>query len=132
VLTGGRLRYAAARQAGHDDGPRPGLTGPYPYLLAGCGDSHRFREEFETVYEPGELLAVAYTGGTETGRHLVRSAAGPVLLRAEADRQAITADGGDLAYVTLTLTDPAGTCCTHADRPVRVEVSGHGVLVTAE
>jgi beta-galactosidase len=93
------------------------------------GDSHRFRAEFEAVYEPGELLAIAYTGGTETGRHLLRSADGPVLLRAEADRQVITADGGDLAYVTLTLTDPAGTCCTRADRPVRVEVTGQGVLL---
>ena len=94
-----------------------------------AGESHRFRAEFETVYEPGELLAVAYAGGTETGRDLLRSAAGPVLLRAEADRQAISADGGDLAYVTLTLADQAGTCCTHADRPVRVEVSGQGVLL---
>ena len=93
------------------------------------GDSHRFRAEFETLYEPGELLAVAYAGGTETGRHLLRSAAGPVLLRAEADRQAVSADGGDLAYVALTLTDPAGTCCTHADRPVRVDVTGPCVLL---
>ena len=94
-----------------------------------AGDSHRFRAEFETVYQPGELLAVAYAGGTETGRHLLRSAAGPLQLRAETDRQVITADGADLAYVSLTLTDPAGTCCTYADRPVRIEVSGQGVLL---
>jgi len=93
-----------------------------------AGENHRFRAEFETVWEPGELLAVAYTGGTETGRHLLRSASGQVRLRAEADRQVIAADGGDLAYVSLTLADQAGTCCTHADRPVRVEVSGQGVL----
>jgi beta-galactosidase len=93
------------------------------------GDGHRFRAEFETAYEPGELLAVAYTGGTETGRHVLRSATGEVLLRAEADRQVIAAGGGDLAYVTLTLTDPAGTCYTQADRQVRVEVSGQGVLL---
>jgi hypothetical protein len=51
------------------------------------------------VYEPGELLAIAHTGDTETGRHLLRTAADPVLLRAE------------------------------ADRPVRVEVLGQGVLL---
>jgi beta-galactosidase len=93
------------------------------------GEACRFRAQFETVYEPGELLAVAYTAGAETGRHLLRSAAGPVLLRAEADRQCVSAGGGDLAYVTLTLTDLSGTCCTYADRPVRVEVSGQGVLL---
>ena len=31
--------------------------------------------------------------------------------------------------MNLTLTDAAGTCCTHADRPVRVEVCGPGVLL---
>ena len=94
-----------------------------------AGRDHRFRAEFETVYEPGELTAIAYAGGVETGRDLLRSAAGPVLLRAEADRQVITADGTALAYVALTLTDPAGTCWTASDRPVRVEVSGQGVLL---
>jgi beta-galactosidase len=94
-----------------------------------AGDSHRYRAEFEAVYEPGELLAIAYAGGKEAGRHLLRSAAGPVLLRGEADRPVIAAGGADLAYVTLTLTDPAGTRWTQADRPVRVEVSGQGVLL---
>ncbi len=94
-----------------------------------AGQERRFRAEFEAVYEPGELVAVAYAGGAETGRDRLRSAAGPVLLRAEADRPVIAADGGDLAYVVLTLTDPSGTGCTAADRPVRVEVSGAGVLL---
>ncbi|WP_106401071.1 glycoside hydrolase family 2 TIM barrel-domain containing protein [Actinocorallia populi] len=92
------------------------------------GREQAFRTEFETVYEPGELVAIAYRDGTESGRHLVRSAEGPVRLRAEADRQAITTANGDLAYVTFTLTDAAGTVHTAANRPVRVEVSGDGVL----
>ena len=94
-----------------------------------AGEGHRFRAEFEAVYEPGELVAVAYADGAETGRHVLRSAAGPVRLRAEADRPVISAGGGDLAYVALTLTDAAGTCYTQADRPVTVEVSGPGVLL---
>ena len=92
------------------------------------GEKHRFRAEFETSYEPGELLAIAYRDGAETGRHTLRTATGPVQLRAAPDRPHITAHGGDLAYVTLTLTDPDGTLHTAADRPVTVEVSGAGVL----
>ncbi|QFG22228.1 glycoside hydrolase family 2 TIM barrel-domain containing protein [Actinomadura sp. WMMB 499] len=95
---------------------------------APAGGRHRFRAEFDTVYEPGELVAVAYQGGAETGRHLLRSATGPVRLRAEPDRPAITATHGDLAYVTLTLTDAEGTLHTAADRPVSAEVSGNGLL----
>jgi beta-galactosidase len=93
------------------------------------GEDHRFRAEFDTLYEPGELSAIAYRDGTESGRHVVRSATGPVVLRAEADRGVITAGGGDLAYVTLTLTDTGGTPYASADRPVSVEVTGDGVLL---
>ncbi|MEV4112708.1 glycoside hydrolase family 2 TIM barrel-domain containing protein [Nonomuraea sp. NPDC049695] len=87
-----------------------------------------FRVAFETTYEPGEVTAIAYRNGTETGRDLLRSATGPVRLRAETDRPTVSAAGGDLAYVTLTLTDAEGTLHTGADRPVTVEVSGDGVL----
>ncbi|WP_405535023.1 DUF4982 domain-containing protein [Streptomyces sp. NBC_00075] len=93
------------------------------------GEDHRFRTEFDTTYEPGELLAIAYRDGTETGRHTLRSATGPLELRAAADRPVIATKGGDLAYVTLTLTAPDGTLHTAADRPVRLEVTGAGVLL---
>ena len=93
------------------------------------GVDHRFRTEFDTAYESGELLVVAYRDGAETGRHTLRSATGPVGLRAEAERSVITANGGDLAYIALTLTDTVGTLHTAADRPVRPDVSGPGVLL---
>ncbi|WP_425826256.1 glycoside hydrolase family 2 TIM barrel-domain containing protein [Streptomyces fractus] len=92
------------------------------------GEHHRFRAEFETVYRPGELLAIAYEDGRETGRDVLRTATTAVALRAEADRSVVTACVGELAYVTLTLVDATGTVHTAADRPVRVGVSGEGVL----
>ena len=93
------------------------------------GEEHRFRTEFDTTYQPGELLAIAYRDGIETGRQTLHSATGPVRLSADADRPVIAASGGDLAYVTLTLTDPDGTPHTAADRPVHVDVSGTGALL---
>ncbi|NNN29184.1 glycoside hydrolase family 2 protein [Streptomyces sp. S3(2020)] len=93
------------------------------------GAEHRFRTEFEIVYVPGELVAVAYRDGVETGRTSLRWANGPVRLTAEADREVIRATGGDLAFVTLTLTDERGTCHTGADRLISVEVSGAGELI---
>ncbi|MET7782249.1 glycoside hydrolase family 2 TIM barrel-domain containing protein [Streptomyces sp. NPDC005388] len=93
------------------------------------GAEHRFRAEFEIVYVPGELVAVAYRDGVETGRTSLQWANGPVRLTAEADRRVVRTTGGDLAYVTLTLTDADGTCHTAADRLVSVEVSGAGELI---
>ncbi|SEP68147.1 beta-galactosidase [Streptomyces sp. yr375] len=93
------------------------------------GADHRFRTAYEITYVPGELVAVAYRDGVETGRTGLRSTDGPVLLTAEADREMIGATGGDLAYVTLALTDAHGTGHTAADRRVAVEVCGPGVLL---
>ena len=35
---------------------------------APAGDEHRFRAEFDTAYDPGQLEAVAWRGGEEVGR----------------------------------------------------------------
>ncbi|HEY8059809.1 MAG TPA: glycoside hydrolase family 2 TIM barrel-domain containing protein, partial [Acidimicrobiales bacterium] len=93
-----------------------------------AGPDHRFRAEFDTTYERGELEAVAWRAGEEVGRTSLRSADGPVRLEARADRPEIRADPSDLAFVALTLFDEAGTVVTTADRLVTVEVEGPGVL----
>jgi len=93
-----------------------------------AGQDHRFRAQFDIRYEPGQLLAVAYRDGAEAGRTELLSATGPLTLRAQSDRDLVTTAGGDLAYVTLTLTDAQGTVHTAADRAVDVSVSGPGVV----
>ncbi|MFD7608124.1 DUF4982 domain-containing protein [Streptomyces mirabilis] len=96
---------------------------------APAGPAHLFRARFDLLHEPGELCAVAYRNGVESGRCQLASAQGPVTLTAEADRPVLTTKLGELGFVTLTLTDPHGTCWTGADRPVHVEVSGTGELI---
>jgi beta-galactosidase len=95
---------------------------------APVGEKTRFRAEFETVFRPGELVAVAYRDGAESGRCVLASATGPVVLRAAADRAAIRADHSDLSFVEITLVDAGGNLSASADRSVRVAVAGPGVL----
>lgn len=95
---------------------------------APAGEPHRFRAEFDTTYQPGDLVAVAYKDGRERGRHRLTTAVGPVMLRAEADRTTLRADDSDLAYVALTLTDSDGTVYRNRDRQVEVQVTGPAVL----
>ncbi|WP_249522556.1 glycoside hydrolase family 2 TIM barrel-domain containing protein [Modestobacter marinus] len=95
---------------------------------APAGEAHRFRAEFAVPFAPGELTAVARTGGQETGRFSLRTATGDVRLAAAADRDVVRADGTDLAYVDLSLTDADGTVFTGVDRVVTVVVEGPAVL----
>jgi hypothetical protein len=95
---------------------------------APAGEKNRFRAAFEVVYAPGELTAVARSGGQETGRTTLRSATGPVQLALAADRDVVRADDTDLAYLDLALTDAAGTVALGADREVTVTVDGPAVL----
>jgi beta-galactosidase len=93
-----------------------------------AGAPHRYRAEFETVYEPGDLEAVARRCGREVGRATLRSAKGPVQLALEADRDVIASHPLDLAFLTLTLVDDQGSLHGCADRSVSVVVEGPGVL----
>ena len=77
--------------------------------IAPVGEKNRFRAEFEVTYTPGELVAVARTGGEETGRFALRSATGPVGLAVVADRDEIRADddGPGLRRPSRSRTPPA-------------------------
>jgi beta-galactosidase len=83
---------------------------------------------FETEYQPGELTAVTYRNGRESGRTTLRSADGATRLTAAADRDVLVADDADLAFISIELRDPAGTLVTSEDRRVAVSVEGAGVL----
>ncbi|MEU5345398.1 glycoside hydrolase family 2 TIM barrel-domain containing protein [Streptomyces sp. NPDC020766] len=83
---------------------------------------------FESAYRPGELTAVAYRAGVETGRCVLRSAGADLRLTVAADRPEIRADDKDLAYVAVELRDGEGNPAGHRDRQVHVDVTGPGVL----
>jgi beta-galactosidase len=92
------------------------------------GDDRPMLARVETVYRPGELTAIAYRRGTETGRTVLATAAGPVRLTAVADRDRLRHDDADLSYIAIELRDPAGVLVPSGDRPVSVAVSGAGTL----
>ena len=92
------------------------------------GGEKAFVARFEASYEPGELVAVAYAAGEEQARTVLRTAEGLLHLAVASDREVITADDNDLAYVTITLQDAQGNLASDRDRLVRVQVGGTGVL----
>jgi len=87
-----------------------------------------FRVSFETTYQPGELTAVSYAADAETGRFSITSAGADVVLQTYVERCDLRADGTDLGYVELTLTDSAGVVASGLDRLVTVTIDGPATL----
>lgn len=81
----------------------------------------------ETVYEPGEVTVVAYNAdGSEAGRESMRTPGKPYRLRAESNRSELTANGNDLAYITITVEDKDGNPVATAEPTVKFSVKGAG------
>lgn len=93
-----------------------------------AGEEHGFTASYELAYEPGELTAVSYEDGKETGRFSLVTAGEDIRLHAEADRTVLAADGEDLAFVTVRLADEKGTDNLYASKKVTVSVEGAGRL----
>lgn len=91
----------------------------------------RYRLRWNNVrYEPGELRVVVYgETGEKCGEQVLKTAGQPARLQLDAWTQqgtSLKADGQDLAYVTVSLTDADGTLIPYATDQLRFEVEGAG------
>jgi len=104
------------------------LLNGMPVGRAPAGEDYGYRAAFETTYAPGELTAVAFRDGTESGRMSLSTPTGPLALDVRVDRARIAADDRDLAYVEITLVDEAGQVHAGRDQAVTVAIDGPAVL----
>jgi beta-galactosidase len=89
----------------------------------------RFRLMWKDVlYEPGELMVVAYKAGIEIGRQKMKTAGKPNSLRITPDREVLKSDGEDLSFVLVEAIDEDGNPCPLADNKLQVKVTGSGRL----
>ncbi|MDE7411948.1 MAG: DUF4982 domain-containing protein [Paramuribaculum sp.] len=80
-----------------------------------------------TVYTPGEVKVVAYDeNGNPVAERTVHTASKPHHLELEVDREIITADGKDLAFITVKMVDKDGNLCPDASNKIKFKVSGNG------
>ena len=84
------------------------------------------------MYEAGELKAVAYKNGEQWAENVVQTTGEAFSLKMEVDRDRITADGKDLAFVTVKVTDREGRMVPDAAFPVRFIVEGPGEIVATD
>jgi beta-galactosidase len=94
----------------------------------------RYRLRWNNVkYEPGEVKVVVYDAqGNKAGEQTIKTAGKPATIALDAwtqhDAPRLQADGNDLAFVTVSLTDRNGVMIPEADDQLEFEVTGAGTF----
>jgi beta-galactosidase len=86
----------------------------------------------DVVYEPGTLKVVAYKNGKVWATNEVKTAGEPAKLKLKPDRAKISADGKDLAFVTVTVTDKDGVVSPRASDRIHFDIEGPGEIVATD
>ncbi|MDR3652514.1 MAG: beta-galactosidase GalB [Paludibacter sp.] len=96
--------------------------GQYEYRL--CWDSVK--------YEQGELKAIAYKNGEKWAETVVKTTDKPAKLMASADCKSIYADGKDLAFITMKVTDKNGLVVPQSNNQIDFSIEGPGEIVATD
>ena len=98
---------------------------------------YEYRLRWDSViYEPGTLRVVTYKNGKLWAADTVRSADAAARLELKADRNDIKADGKDLSFITLRVTDARGNLTpewdNNSDNMVTFSITGPGEIVATD
>ena len=86
----------------------------------------------DVVYQPGTLKVVAYKNGKRWATDEVKTAGESAKLKLEPDRSTIDADGRDLSFVTVTVTDKSGVTAPRANNRIHFDLEGPGEIVATD
>lgn len=84
---------------------------------------------FDVVYEPGTLTAISYSAGKELSRDSLTTVGPPAAIRLLSESDQLTANGHDLAYLSVEIVDSLGNIIPDGTVPVSVSISGSGELL---
>lgn len=86
----------------------------------------------DVVYEPGELKVVAYSDERIWAEDVVRTAGKPTILELTPDRTSVQADGRDLVFVSVRVTDENHVTAPRADNLIKFAVQGPGRIIATD
>ena len=94
---------------------------------------YQYRLRWDDVkFEPGELKVIAYKNGNHWAEDIMRTAGPAAKLLLKADRSTVKADGQDLSYVTVTVTDKNGWLVPRSHNRLHFTLSGPGQIVAVD
>ncbi len=94
---------------------------------------YEYRLRWDDVkYEPGELKVVAFKNGKKWAESLVKTIEKPAQLIMETNKNIIKADGIDLAFITIKVTDENGNLYPIAKNLIRFSIEGPGEIIATD
>jgi beta-galactosidase len=87
-----------------------------------------FKASWQVPYERGTLTAIGYKNNKEQARWQLITAGKPVKIQLTADRTLITADGQDLSYITVEITDKYGILNPQFNDRINFNIEGEGTI----
>lgn len=88
-----------------------------------------YKALFTANYQPGVVEAIAYNEeGAVVGRSRLESAAGETQIQAHPEKPKLLADGKDIVFINVSLTDANGVVKVLEEKEIFVKVEGCGVL----
>ncbi|WP_243349185.1 sugar-binding domain-containing protein [Parabacteroides sp. FAFU027] len=92
------------------------------------GRDQQFKATFTVPYAAGVLKAVGVDNGKEIESTLLKTAGEAAAIKLTADRKEMTANGQDLIFVTVELTDKNGVQQPNANNRLNFKVEGEGTI----
>jgi beta-galactosidase len=94
---------------------------------------YEYRLRWDSVkYEPGELKVIAYKNGKKWAENSVKTTDSPSQLLALANHTLIKADGKDLAFITVQVTDKNGLVVPRSNNQIKFSIEGPGEIVATD
>jgi beta-galactosidase len=100
-------------------------------LIGDAATSNTYKAVLKVPYNTGVLKAVQLNGDKEGASVTLATTSAPTSFRLTADRNTITADGQNLAFVTIELTDNEGRLVLDNSRQIKIECRGNGELLAS-
>lgn len=88
----------------------------------------KYHAMWRAKYAPGIVKVVSRKGGETVLEKEIKTAGEPVNIELLADRTTIKADGKDLSFITVKITDENGTLVPYANNRINFEVKGTGFI----
>jgi beta-galactosidase len=95
-------------------------------------EEQQFKATFTVPYEPGMLSASGVIDNKELETTTLQTSGEAAKIKLKPDRIKISADGQDLSFITIEVTDKDGNLLPNAQDQLHFNISGPGVIAGAD